>query len=55
MNTAILRYSGAPIQDPPVQVAPTSLNPLNEVTLRPLVNPAAVSLRFSKSCAPRMS
>ena len=41
INSAILRYNGAPKKDP-ASVQPTPAIPLNEVDLHPLVNPKAV-------------
>lgn len=43
VNSAILRYIGAPIQDPTTTQTPNS-NPLNEASLRPLSNPGAPGL-----------
>ncbi|PPQ63102.1 hypothetical protein CVT24_005813 [Panaeolus cyanescens] len=40
INSAILRYSGAAVADP-TSTGPQSANPLNEVNLHPLLNPAA--------------
>ncbi|KAJ3884646.1 laccase lcc6 [Lentinula edodes] len=44
INSAILRYVGAPVADP-VTVS-TSINPLLETSLHPLVSPGAVSIDF---------
>ena len=41
INSAILRYVGAPDEEPTTEQTP-SLRPLNEVDLRPLVRQAAV-------------
>lgn len=42
VNSAILRYDGAPNSDP-TSVQSPSVIPLNEVNLHPLTDPAAVS------------
>ncbi|KAF9482103.1 laccase [Pholiota conissans] len=41
VNSAILRYVGAPIADPPIITPPTSTRPMHEWQLQPLTNPAA--------------
>ncbi len=43
LNSAILRYKGAPDVDP-TTIQPVSVAPLLETNLHPLSNPAAVSL-----------
>lgn len=46
LNSAILRYAGAPITDPTTNQA-TSVNPLKETSLSPLRNPGAPGQPFS--------
>ena len=45
LNSAILRYAGAPIADPVTNQ--TSVNPLQETRLSPLLNPGAPGKPFS--------
>ncbi|KAI0737335.1 TvLac7 [Daedaleopsis nitida] len=45
INSAILRYEGAPEAEP-TTAQDTSVNPLNEVNLHPLTNPAAPGLPY---------
>ena len=46
LNSAILRYAGAPITDPTTNQT-TSVNPLKETSLSPLQNPGAPGKPFS--------
>ena len=46
LNSAILRYAGAPIADPTTDQT-TSVNPLKETSLSPLQNPGAPGKPFS--------
>lgn len=52
INSAILRYKGAPKQEPNSTQAP-SLRPLVETDLHPLTNPAAVSTSWVIVSPPR--
>ena len=45
INSAVLRYVGAPESDPTTSQTP-SVMPLNESDLHPLLSPAAVSVAF---------
>ena len=49
INSAILRYKGAPEQEPDSTQTP-SLQSLVETDLQPLTNPAAVSTSLGDSC-----
>lgn len=46
INSAILRYVGAPDAEPVSTVVPVSVNPLFEENLHPLDDPAAVRALF---------
>ena len=45
INSAILRYVGAPDEEPAEVNPPASVSPLYEFNLHPLDNPAAVRLK----------